>query len=157
MYNYKRSIVDKLKDGATRIQSNIQHSYVVDTMHERNILMSQAYPRLKTFCQERGYEFQVVDMRWGIRDEATDDHVTTELCMKELELCQKLSTGPNFIVSILTLLSRLRNYIVSITDTTVLFTRLNVIVSIIDTTSCLPDLRQAFCSIIANQHVLHRS
>lgn len=28
--------------------------------------------------------FQVVDMRWGVRDEATDDHMTTELCMREI-------------------------------------------------------------------------
>lgn len=27
---------------------------------------------------------QVVDMRWGVRDEATDDHMTTELCMREI-------------------------------------------------------------------------
>lgn len=37
-------------------------------------------------------------MRWGIRDEATDDHMTTELCMKEIENCQRLSMGPNFVV-----------------------------------------------------------
>lgn len=61
--------------------------------------MEQVYPKLKSFCQERGYDFQVVDMRWGIREEATDDHMMTELCMKELTTCQKLSTGPNFVVS----------------------------------------------------------
>ena len=61
--------------------------------------MEHVYPKLKTFCQERGYEFQVVDMRWGVRDEATDDHMTSELCMKEIKDCQRLSTGPNFIVS----------------------------------------------------------
>ena len=37
-------------------------------------------------------------MRWGIRDEATDDHMTTELCMKEIETCQRLSVGPSFMV-----------------------------------------------------------
>lgn len=61
--------------------------------------MEKAYPCLKRYCQARGYEFQVVDMRWGVRDEATDDHRGTELCLRELELCQTLSTGPNFIVS----------------------------------------------------------
>ena len=69
-----------------------------DTSVERNTLMERVYPRLKSFCQERGYDFQVVDMRWGVRDESTDDHMTTELCMRELRACQKLSTGPNFIV-----------------------------------------------------------
>lgn len=39
-------------------------------------------------------------MRWGVRDEATDDHMTTELCMKEIENCQRLSMGPNFVVSV---------------------------------------------------------
>lgn len=43
--------------------------------------------------------FQVVDMRWGVRDEATDDHMTTHLCMQEIDNCQRLSIGPNFIVS----------------------------------------------------------
>lgn len=38
-------------------------------------------------------------MRWGVRDEATDDHMTTELCMKEIQNCQRLSMGPNFVVS----------------------------------------------------------
>lgn len=37
-------------------------------------------------------------MRWGVRDEATDDHMTTELCMREIENCQRLSMGPNFVV-----------------------------------------------------------
>ena len=37
-------------------------------------------------------------MRWGVRDEATDDHMTTELCMNEIRNCQRLSTGPNFVV-----------------------------------------------------------
>lgn len=39
-------------------------------------------------------------MRWGVRDEATDDHMTTELCMREIENCQRLSMGPNFVVTI---------------------------------------------------------
>ena len=41
---------------------------------------------------------QVVDMRWGVREEAEDDHMTTELCLKEIKQCQKLSVGPNFVV-----------------------------------------------------------
>ena len=61
--------------------------------------MVRVYPKLKEYCQSKGYDFQVVDMRWGVRDEATADHMTSELCMRELRACQKLSTGPNFVVS----------------------------------------------------------
>ena len=51
-------------------------------------------------CVKIFESLQVVDMRWGVRDEATDDHMTTELCMKEIENCQRLSMGPNFVVSL---------------------------------------------------------
>ena len=40
---------------------------------------------------------KVVDMRWGVRDEMTNEHMTTALCMTELRNCQRLSMGPNFI------------------------------------------------------------
>ncbi|XP_077984721.1 NACHT domain- and WD repeat-containing protein 1-like [Glandiceps talaboti] len=72
-------------------------STFTDTKHERDALMERAYPSLKQFCKNKGYEFQVVDMRWGIRDENTDDHMTTEICLREIKACQQLSTGPNFI------------------------------------------------------------
>ncbi len=36
-------------------------------------------------------------MRWGIRDEATDDHSTTRICLEEIKNCQETSMGPNFI------------------------------------------------------------
>ena len=62
--------------------------------------MERVYPRLRLYCQERGYQFQVVDMRWGISDESTNDHMATELCLQEITNCQQLSTGPNFVVSI---------------------------------------------------------
>ncbi|KAL3864387.1 hypothetical protein ACJMK2_006074 [Sinanodonta woodiana] len=81
-------------------------STFTDTTNERNYLMEHAYPQLKSLCQQLGYEFQVVDMRWGIRDEAMDDQMGMELCLKELGLCQKLSTGPNFV----TLLSHKYGY-----------------------------------------------
>lgn len=37
-------------------------------------------------------------MRWGVPLEAADDHQATALCMEEIRNCQKLSTGPNFVV-----------------------------------------------------------
>lgn len=63
------------------------------------MLMENIYPKLKEYCREQhGLEFQVVDMRWGVRDESTDDHKTADLCMQEIDNCQRLSLGPNFVV-----------------------------------------------------------
>ena len=39
-------------------------------------------------------------MRWGVRDDATVAHMTTELCLREIKACQEISVGPNFVVSI---------------------------------------------------------
>ena len=36
-------------------------------------------------------------MRWGVRDESTDDHTTMSICLEEIRSCQETSLGPNFI------------------------------------------------------------
>ncbi|XP_063218680.1 NACHT and WD repeat domain-containing protein 2 [Bacillus rossius redtenbacheri] len=91
--------LESLPPVSSKIVRIFTSSTFTDTTMERNTLMAQCYPKIKEFCREKhGLEFQVVDMRWGVRDEATDDHMTTELCMKEIENCQKLSMGPNFVV-----------------------------------------------------------
>ena len=58
---------------------------ILDTENERNMLMKDVYPKLKNYCQKLGYEFQIVDMRWGVRNETSIDHTTSELCMKEIK------------------------------------------------------------------------
>ena len=45
------------------------------------------------------FHLQVVDMRWGVREEASIDHSTSELCLKEIQLCNEVSIGPTFVVS----------------------------------------------------------
>ncbi|XP_068157619.1 LOW QUALITY PROTEIN: NACHT and WD repeat domain-containing protein 2 [Drosophila tropicalis] len=91
--------LNSLPPVSSKIVRIFTSSTFTDTTMERNTLMAKCYPRIKDYCREKhGLEFQVVDMRWGVRDEATDDHMTTELCMREIKNCQRLSMGPNFIV-----------------------------------------------------------
>lgn len=94
-----------------------------DTKHERNKLMESAYPKIKSFCQDLGYDFQVVDMRWGVRDQATDDNMGTEMCLRELQMCQKLSTGPNFVVSFFSLWTNVdcRYHYLSVCKTVIIY------------------------------------
>ncbi|CAF0730796.1 unnamed protein product [Brachionus calyciflorus] len=90
---------ENLPSIASKIVRIFTSSTFTDTAVERNLLMETVYPKLKEYCREQhGLEFQVVDMRWGVRDESTDDHKTTELCMQEIDNCQRLSLGPNFVV-----------------------------------------------------------
>ena len=43
--------------------------------------------------------FKVVDLRWGISEDATNDHSVEKLCLLEVEQCQRLSRGTSFVVS----------------------------------------------------------
>nr|XP_045758178.2 NACHT domain- and WD repeat-containing protein 1 [Mirounga angustirostris] len=64
---------------------------------EREALQSTAFPKVQTFCQKHGLMFEVVDLRWGIRNTEATDHMTTELCLEELDRCRKTSIGPAFV------------------------------------------------------------
>ncbi|PIK44941.1 putative NACHT and WD repeat domain-containing protein 1-like [Apostichopus japonicus] len=72
-------------------------STFTDMIHERNKLLREVYPKLQRYCQERGLDFEVVDMRWGVHDNVTTDHKTTHLCMVEIDNCRNLSQGPCFV------------------------------------------------------------
>lgn len=74
-------------------------STFTDFKAERNILPQRAYPELRQYCSKNGLDFQVADMRWGVTQDMVDDHQVTDLCLMEIENCQKLSVGPAFVVS----------------------------------------------------------
>ena len=69
-----------------------------DTKAERNYLMREVYPRIRQFCSSIGIDFSVVDFRWGIRDQVSNDHLTTEICLAEIDKCYKQSIeAPCFV------------------------------------------------------------
>jgi hypothetical protein len=54
---------------------------------------------LKKYCKQHyGLDFHVLDMRWGISDEATNNHMAANICMNEIKNSQNASIGPNFVV-----------------------------------------------------------
>ena len=46
------------------------------------------WPELRQYCLRREVQLEVVDMRWGIRDESTDDQQTVNICLSEIMNCQ---------------------------------------------------------------------
>ncbi|KAG2463912.1 NWD1 protein, partial [Polypterus senegalus] len=98
-----RRFDDILKGRVTDVmpeKSNIVRVFIsstfTDMCTERDTLLDKAYPELQAFCHSLGLVFEVVDMRWGVRDAIIVDHKTTELCLREIKSCQKLSVGPTF-------------------------------------------------------------
>uniref|UniRef100_A0A8C5UPH4 NACHT and WD repeat domain containing 1 n=1 Tax=Microcebus murinus TaxID=30608 RepID=A0A8C5UPH4_MICMU len=51
----------------------------------------------RTFCQKHGLMFEVVDLRWGVPNAEATNYLTTELCLEEVDRCQKTSVGPAFV------------------------------------------------------------
>ncbi|CAM2109087.1 unnamed protein product [Caretta caretta] len=68
-----------------------------DMATERETLLKAAYPEVQAFCQKHSLMFEVIDLRWGVCDIIDTDHMSTQLCLEEIESCQKLSVGPTFI------------------------------------------------------------
>ena len=76
-------------------------SNFTDMVMEKTELVNHIFPVIRNYCKDRhGLDFQVpsdplgfktrsngqvVDMRWGVRDEATDDHMTTR-CTKSKKI-----------------------------------------------------------------------
>ncbi|KAL2090163.1 hypothetical protein ACEWY4_014851 [Coilia grayii] len=69
-----------------------------DMTVERSVLLDKAYPEIQSFCQSLGLTFEVVDLRWGLRDMVAVDHMNTELCLGEIQSCRQISVGPTFTV-----------------------------------------------------------
>ena len=76
-----------------RIVSFLLSSTFTDTAWERNLLIDDVIPYLQEYSQHRNFEIKLVEMRWGIRKEASDAHKTSEICMAELARAQRESQG----------------------------------------------------------------
>ena len=64
---------------------------------ERNLLIDDVVPYLQAFARRLGLEFRLAEMRWGIRADASSTHMTSEICMAELERCQRESQGYSYV------------------------------------------------------------
>jgi len=69
-----------------------------DLKAERNALQEKVFPRLRELAMSHGCRFQAIDLRWGVSDEAALDQQTMQICLGEIERCQKVSPRPNFII-----------------------------------------------------------
>jgi hypothetical protein len=69
-----------------------------DMRHERNALQAEVFPNLELLCQKNGFQFQAIDLRWGVSSEAGLDHRTMRICFDELRRAQEISPRPNFLI-----------------------------------------------------------
>jgi len=68
-----------------------------DFRREREILQTEVFPKIKAYARGKGYTFQLIDLRWGINEEAQLNQKTLDLCLEEVRRC-KYYPHPNFLV-----------------------------------------------------------
>ena len=73
-------------------------STFTDFKHERDALHQNVFRKLELHCRARGFQFQAIDLRWGVPMEAALDHRTMQICFEELRRCQQISPQPNFLI-----------------------------------------------------------
>ena len=65
---------------------------------ERQILDAKIFPELQRYCFDRGFEFQPVDLRWGISDDIATSQRTLRVCLNEVNECVKTTLRPYFLI-----------------------------------------------------------
>ena len=68
-----------------------------DFTDEREVLQTAVFPELEAYCASHGYQFQAIDLRWGVNEEAQLDQKTIEICLNEVITC-KHYPHPNFLI-----------------------------------------------------------
>jgi hypothetical protein len=71
-----------------------------DFVEERNALQQRVFRVLTEHCRARGAQFQAIDLRWGVSEQASVDHRAIDICLGEIDRCQAISPRPNFIILI---------------------------------------------------------
>ena len=69
-----------------------------DFRAEREAIQKIAMPRLRQAFDALGARYDLVDLRWGITEEAQKSHETIQICLEEIRRCQRLSPKPNFAI-----------------------------------------------------------
>lgn len=69
-----------------------------DFVEERNILNDVVFTTIDDFCQSKGYNFQIIDLRWGVNNESALNQNTLAICLDEVKRCRTLSPKPNFLI-----------------------------------------------------------
>lgn len=71
-----------------------------DFKEERELLNEEVFSKVDRYCQKKGYNFQLVDLRWGINSEAALMQNTLSICIEEVRRCKELSPKPNFLIMV---------------------------------------------------------
>lgn len=100
LHNFMRMMSGDISEKYKQIQFKLNvfiSSTFTDTHLERDILISQILPLLRKLGIKHDIEVTFVDMRWGVLDDNTLDHMTWVACKREIDRCYNESEGLFFL------------------------------------------------------------
>jgi len=68
-----------------------------DLRAERDILQERVFPKLREYCESKGFNFLPIDLRWGVSQEAGYDQKTMKIYIDEVKRAKE-SLSPHFVV-----------------------------------------------------------
>jgi hypothetical protein len=69
-----------------------------DMEAERDYLLQHVFPRFRQDCAQRNVGFTEIDLRWGITEQASQNGLTVEICLSEIDRCREY---PPFFIGFL--------------------------------------------------------
>lgn len=73
-------------------------STFADFQWERELVNTDVLPALNRELLSLGARIDLIDLRWGVSEEAGLDHATTDICLREVERCCSRDTKPAFVL-----------------------------------------------------------
>lgn len=71
-----------------------------DFLTERQYLSEEITRVVGDYCQSKGYNLQLIDLRWGISEESALNQKTIPICLEEVRRCHFWSPKPNFLLMV---------------------------------------------------------
>ena len=68
-----------------------------DKQFERDVI-NTLYSHFRGFCDNLGLQFQIVDLRYEMKDEFINDILVAQLCRQEVAYSRKISLGPSLVI-----------------------------------------------------------
>ena len=68
-----------------------------DFVKEREILHTKVFPKIGKYCLNHDFQFQPIDLRWGVNNESQLDQKTLDICLDEVKACKHFP-HPNFLI-----------------------------------------------------------
>ena len=61
-------------------------SSTFNDMHaERDYLIKEVFPELNEWCEERKIRLSDVDLRWGVKEEDSENNATVGTCLRQID------------------------------------------------------------------------